>query len=162
LVAMLGVTRVTANARIVGSLLGIELGLIFLFDVAALTHPAGGVLSVGPLLPGALFVTGAGGVFPLTMAAFVGFETAPVYGEEARSRYAVRWATLLAVGFLGLFYAVSAWAVALAVGPDRVVEAARNPESGLPLSILGRFYGPTVVTIATVLLVTSVVAAMAA
>jgi amino acid transporter len=162
LVAVLGLTRVTANAKIVGSLLAVELGVITLFDLAAFSHPAGGTVSFTPLSPSALFVDGAGGVFALGVAAFVGFETGPVYGEEARTPAAVRRATLLAVAFLGLFYAMSSWAVAVAVGADRVVDAARDPQLGLPFSVLGQHYGSLVVTVATLLLVTSVVAAMAA
>ncbi|MFC7483051.1 APC family permease [Luedemannella flava] len=162
IVAILGVTRVSANARIVGTLLAVEIGVIALFDIAALTHPAGGTLSWAPFEPSTLFVNGAGGAFALGMAAFVGAETGPVYGEEARSPSAVRQATLLAVTFLGAFYAVSSWAVAVAVGPDHVVDAARDPQLGLPFSVLGSAYGPSVVTVATLLLVTSVVAAMAA
>jgi amino acid transporter len=98
----------------------------------------------------------------LGTAAFVGVETGPVYGEEARTPTAVRHATLLAVGFLGVFYAFSSWAVAVAVGPDHVVEAARDPQLGLPFSVLGSAYGSSVVTVATLLLVTSVIASMAA
>jgi amino acid transporter len=162
LIAVLGVLRVTTNAKIVGTLLVVELGVILLFDVAAFTNPAEGGLSFTPLTPTALFVNGAGGVFALSMAAFVGFETGPVYGEEARSPASVRRATLFAVGFLGLFYAASSWAVAVATGPSQVVEAARDPDLGLPFSVLGTVYGPSTVTVATLLLVTSVVAAMAA
>jgi amino acid transporter len=162
LVAVLGVLRVTTNAKIVGTLLVVELGVITLFDVAAFTNPAEGGISLTPLSPTELFVSGAGGVFALGMAAFVGFETGPVYGEEARSPMSVRRATLFAVGFLGLFYAVSSWAVAVATGPSRVVEAARDPELGLPFSVLGDVYGSSTVTVATLLLVTSVIAAMAA
>src|SRR4051812_33428506 len=113
LVAILGVSRVTTNAKIVGSLLVVELAVITLFDLAAFTHPASGGITFLPLEPKALFVDGAGGVFALGMAAFVGFETGPVYGEESRTPVAVRKATLLAVAFLGVFYAVSSWAVAV-------------------------------------------------
>jgi amino acid transporter len=162
LVAMLGVLRVTTNAKIVGTLLVVELGIIALFDIAAFTNPAEGSVSFAPLAPSELFVNGAGGAFALGMAAFVGFETGPVYGEEARSPVSVRRATLLAVGFLGLFYALSSWAVAVATGPANVVNAARDPDLGLPFSVLGDVYGSTMVTVATLLLVTSVVAAMAA
>jgi amino acid transporter len=161
-VAILGLSRATANTKIIGSLLAIELGVITLFDIAAFTHPAGGGVSLAPLSPKSLFVNGAGGVFALGVAAFVGFETGPVYGEEARSPAVVRRATLLAVGFLGLFYALSSWAVAVAVGPDHVVDAARDPDEGLPFSVLGSTYGSPMVTLATLLLVTSIVAAMAA
>lgn len=162
LVAVLGVLRVTTNAKVIGTLLVVELGVITLFDVASFTNPAEGGISLTPLTPAALFVNGAGGVFALGMAAFVGFETGPVYGEEARSPASVRRATLLAVCFLGLFYAVSSWAVAVSTGPSQVVEAARDPELGLPFSVLGNVYGSAMITVATLLLVTSILAAMAA
>jgi amino acid transporter len=162
LIAVLGVTRAATNAKIVGALLAVELGVIVLFDVAAFTHPAGGHIDLAPLTPKALFVDGAGGVFALGMAAFVGGETGPVFGEEARTPAAVRRATLAAVAFMGVFYAVSSWALVVAVGPGQVVAAARDPELGLPFSLLGQVYGPTVVSVATFVLVTSIVAAMAA
>jgi hypothetical protein len=51
LIAVLGVTRAATNAKIVGALLVVELGVIVLFDVAAFTHPAGGHIDLAPLTP---------------------------------------------------------------------------------------------------------------
>jgi amino acid transporter len=99
-------------------------------------------------------------VFALGVAAFVGWEAAPVYAEEARTSAAVARATFGAVLFLGAFYMFSAWALALAVGPDHVVDAARDPAAGLPFSLLLGAYGSLVPALAGMLLVTSVIAAM--
>jgi amino acid transporter len=165
LVVLLGRTRITTNARLIGSLLTIELAVIVLFDIAAFVHPGGDSISFAPLDPSQLFsngTTGASAAFAFGMAAFVGFEAGPVYGEEARSAAAVRKATLVAVVFLGVFYALSAFSLAVAVGADDIVSAARDQDSGLPFSLLGESYGPSVVTMATILLITSIIAAMAA
>jgi amino acid transporter len=159
-VALLGVLHVTINARLLALLLVAEIGVVLLFDLAAFSRPAGGIVSIAPLLPSNLFQDGVGGVFALSVAAFVGYESALAYGEEARSHRAVSWASLGALVFIGLLYAGSSWAMAVAVGPDQVVAAARDPESGIPISIIASRYGPAVGLLATLLLVTSVFAAM--
>jgi amino acid transporter len=159
-VAALGVLHIAVNARVLALLLVCEIGVVLLFDLAALTHPAGGVISVEPMLPGSLFANGVGGVFALSVAAFVGYESALAYGEEARGHAALARATFGSLLFIGLLYALSSWALAVAVGPDQVVAAARDPDSGLPMSVLGQHYGPLMALFATLLLVTSVFAAM--
>ena len=89
------------------------MAVIVVFDVGAFTHPAGGVVSTVPLHPDHLFVNGVGGVFALSVAAFVGYESATAYSEEARTDSTVRRATLAALAVLGPFYAVSSWALAV-------------------------------------------------
>ena len=46
-------------------------------------------ITLAPLLPGNLFSDGVGGVFALSVAAFVGYESALAYGEEARGHGAL-------------------------------------------------------------------------
>ena len=65
-------------------------------------------------------------------------------------------ATLAALAFLGLFYAVSAWAMTVVVGPYRVVDSARDPTSGLPFRVLEVHYGVGVALLGTAILVTNV------
>ncbi|MCI0686046.1 MAG: amino acid permease, partial [Sporichthyaceae bacterium] len=158
-----GLLRITINARVLALALIAELCIIMLFDLGSLIHAADGI-SLDPLMPDRLFVDGVGGVLALGMAAFVGYESGPVFAEEARGPRTVPRATFAALAFLGLFYAFSAWALAIGVGPDRVVDAARDPAAGLPFSVFeasyGPAYGPPLVSVATVLLVTSIFAAM--
>lgn len=160
LVAVLGVLRVHVNARLLAVLLGAEVLLIAAFDVAAFTHPAGGHISATPLHPTSLAVPGVGGVFALGVAAFVGFESAAAFTEETRTRTAARRAIVTSVVSIAALYAVSSWAVAVAVGADRVVDLARDPAAGLPMSTVTDLLGPYAGQLAVVLLVTSMLAAM--
>jgi amino acid transporter len=168
-VAALGVLHIDLNAKVLAVLLVAEIGVILLFDLAGLSSPADG-LSLGPLLPSNLLVNGIGGVFALGIAAFIGYESGAFYGEEARSAQAVARASFSALAFVGVFYAVSSWAMAEALGTQTVgsgadaapgvVSAARDPGSGIPFSVLQEHYGPLVSSLAQFLLVTSVLAAM--
>jgi amino acid transporter len=159
-VALLGVLRISVNARVLAVLLVCEVAMIIVFDLGAFSNPAEGSVSVSPLLPGSLLVSGIGGVMAFGIAAFVGVELAPVYGEEAQTPAAVARATIAAVAFIGILYSVSSWGLAVAVGPGKVVDAARDPNSGLPFSVLEAHFGPLVAKFAGLLLVTSVFAAL--
>ena len=139
-VAVIGYRGVTLGAPVVAVVLTLELGMIVLFDVVALTHPAQAEAGawLQPWSPDLLAVDGVGGVLAFGVAAFLGFETTAAFGEEVRSDRSVGRATGLCLAFLGIFYGISAWALAVAVGPDHIVDAARDPGSGIPLRTWGR------------------------
>jgi amino acid transporter len=158
-IALLGVLHVAVNARLLALLLVAEIGVVLLVDVAAFGHPAGGAVSLAPIQPGNLLHAGAGGALALTVAAFVGYESALAYGEEARGHRALSRATMGSLLFIGALYTVSSWALAVAFGPDQVVEAARDG-SGSPIAIVDVHYGRAIGAVASLLLVTSVFAAM--
>jgi len=158
-VALLGLLHIAVNARLLALLLLAEIAVVVLFDLAAFTHPAGGVVSLVPVLPGSLLQDGAGGVLALSVAAFVGYESALAYGEEARGHGAIARATVGSLLFIGVLYTISSWALAVAVGPTHVVDAARAG-SDLATALLDQHYGRGVALVATLLLVTSVFAAM--
>jgi amino acid transporter len=159
-VAAFGVLQIRLNARVLAWSLLVEIVVIAALDVGAFTNPAGGTISLTPLVPDSLLVDGVGGVLALSIAAFAGYECGPVFAEEARSPRAVAAATGSALAFLGVFYTISAWAIAVAVGPSSVAAEAADPAAGLPFSILNATAGPTVVWLATLLLVVSIFAAM--
>ncbi len=168
-VGLLGILHINVNARVLTVLLISEIGIIVLFDLASFTHAAQGV-TLKPLLPGSLLVNGIGGVFAFGIAAFLGYESGPFYAEEARGQRVVPWATLGALAFMGVFYAVSSWAMAVAVGvqtvgtgPDAapaVVGAARQDTAPIPLEVLEAHYGFAIAKLGNLLLITSVMAAM--
>ena len=160
IIAVLGLLHVTFNAVVLAVVLVCEIVVITLFDLASFVAPADGSISMTPLLPSSLFVDGVGGVFALSVAGFVGYELAPVFGEEARNRESVPRATFWSLIFIGLFYAVSGWAMAVSVGPSRVGATAADPASGLPFSIIEQHYGKPLAYIATLLLITSIFGAM--
>lgn len=161
IVAILGVLRVDLNAKVLSVLLIAEVAAVLLFDLGSFTHPAGGSISFAGLEPSKLFVPGIGGVFAFGIAAFTGFESAGDYAEEARNpRRTVGRALAAAVAITGILYTLSSWALTVGAGPDKVVDMARDPNSGIPFSLMAANFGGTVADIATVLLLTSVFAAL--
>jgi amino acid transporter len=126
-VAVMGALRVDISSKILGVLLLLEVLLVIVFDVADLGHPAGGSVSVAAFEPKNLFVSGVGAAFALVITAFIGFEAAPVFSEEARhARKTVPAATYLALTVMGVIYAITTWAMTVSVGDDKVVDFARQ------------------------------------
>jgi amino acid transporter len=161
LVAVLGVLRVDLNAKLLSVLLLLEIAAVLIFDLGAFTHPAGGSISFDGLEPKNLFVSGIGGVMAFGIAAFVGFESAGDYAEEAKNpRSTVGRALAVAIAITGVLYTVSAWAVSVGVGADKVVDAARDPQSGIPFSTMAQIFGSVFADVANVLLLTSIFAAL--
>ena len=160
-VGLLGVLRVDLNASVLGVLLCLEIVAVIFYDIGGFTHPAGGVVSTVGLSPAALFGPGVGAVFALGVAAFIGFESAATYSEECRNpRITVARATFVAVGFTGLLYALSAWAMTVTVGATDLQAQATANGPGLVFGALAEHWGPAVADIANVQFLTSVFAAL--
>jgi amino acid transporter len=167
-VGLLGRTRVKIAGRVLTVLLAAEIGAVLLVDVAGFTHPAGGHADLTDLSPTTLWrhgVSGLGGVLAFVVACLVGFEETPGLAEDAHNgRRDVRRALLIAVGFLGAFYALSFLAISVGEGPGRVAALAADPASGFPFNLVATGYGaagPALADVANLLLVTSVFAALA-
>src|SRR5262249_28823290 len=112
-----------------------------------------------PMMPGKLFAAGVGSVFAFGIAAFVGYELAPVFGEEARSHRTVSRATFSALAFLGLFYAAGAWAMATVEGTDQgLSDGIYNLD--LPFSVIKANYGNALYYMSVLLFLTSMFASM--
>ena len=160
IIALLGLLHVTFNAVVLAVVLITEIAVIVLFDAAAFISPADGAISTEPMMPSALLVTGVGGVFALAVASFIGFELGPVFGEEARSHKSVARATFWSLAFIGIFYAITAWATALAVGPSSVAAAAAEQGPGIVFGVIESHFGKALSYLAELLLITSIFGAM--
>ena len=159
-IAILGILHIQVNTRLLAAVLAVELLIIAMFDIAGFLAPAEGRLDFAPLMPNSLVTDGLGGVLAFGVAAFIGFETVTVYREEAPTHDAIVRACFGTLAFLSIFYAVSGWAMAMATGPDNVVDAARSASSELPFTVLDSYYGPFVSVVGQVLLVTGVFASL--
>lgn len=160
-VGVLGMLRVDLNAAVLAVLLLLEIVATAVFDVVGLANPAGGSVSGAGWDVGNLFTSGVGAVFALGIAAFTGFESGAIYSEEVKDpRRTVARATFFAVAFTGVFYAFSAWAMTVVVGPDDVQQAAIEAGPGVVFGTLEQHAGTLVADIATVLFFTSVFAAL--
>lgn len=165
IVGVMGVNRVDLSAKVLGVLVALEFLVVIVFDVVAFANPAEGVVSAAPINPTSLFVPGAGAVLAFGIAAFMGFESAAIYGEESKNpKRTIPRATFLAVGVIGVFYTISSWALAIAIGPDKIVDPSGiSPEEAGPPLFFDFVYGAlgeVWVDIMSVLFITSVFAAV--
>lgn len=163
-VAVLGVNRVDLSAKVLGVLVALEFLVVIVFDVVSFANPAEG-FTAAPLSPAELFVPGVGAVLAFGIAAFMGFESAALYGEESKDpRRTIPRATFLAVGVIGVFYAISTWALAVGIGPEKILspDGISPEEAGPPLffNIVFANLGELWVDIMSILFITSLFAAL--
>jgi amino acid transporter len=127
-VTVLGLLRVDITGKVLGVLTTLEIVVIVIEVVSGLIHPAGGHLSFAALSPSSLDSAGWGTFGVLAVVAglgFVGFEQAPVLGEETKNpRHTIPTATYLALAMIAVVYAGAAWAMAVHAGTSHVVAAA--------------------------------------
>src|SRR5215469_9693859 len=140
-ITILGLLRVDITGRVLGVLLTAEVVVIVAETVSGLAHPADGHLSFATLSPTSLSSAGWGTFGVLAVVAvlgFVGFEQAPVLGEEARHpRRTIPTATYTALAVIAVVYAGAAWAMAAHAGEEHVVTAAAQEGPGLLFGLGG-------------------------
>ncbi|MEU6296892.1 APC family permease [Streptomyces erythrochromogenes] len=157
----LGWLKIDLNAKVLGVLLLIECALVVVFDAAALAKPGPEGLSLHAFNPETLAGAGLGTALCFCIAAFVGFEQSPVYAEEtSRPHIVVSRVMFLAVGFVALFFAFSAWALTVATGPGEVVKTAGEAGPGLLFQLTEARLGTAFTDVLHVLFVTGMFAAM--
>lgn len=160
-VGVLGVLQVDINGKVLAVLLVAEVAVIVLFSLTDLVHPAAGVVTGATLDPANLAGPGVGAILALAVLGFVGFESSAVFSEEARDpRRTVRTATYLSVAVIAALYALGAWAMSVATGPDQIVTAAQAQGINLMFSLAQAHLGSGLVTIGRVLFTTGLLAAM--
>jgi amino acid transporter len=161
LVGILGVLRVDINGKVLAVLLCAEVIIVLIYDFANLAKPGPAGVAFDTLQPNNLFVAGFGAVLVLTFLGFTGFESAVVFSEESRNpRRTVATATYLSVAIIGVTYALSAWAMSVATGPDAIVKQAGEQGPGLLFGLAGERLSSVFVDVGTTLFATSVLASM--
>ncbi|MFF6980529.1 APC family permease [Streptomyces sp. NPDC008343] len=161
LVGGLGWLKIDLNARVLGVLLIIEVALVVIFDVAAIADPGKEGLSLHAFNPDTLTGAGIGTALCFCVAAFLGFEQAPVYAEEtSRPHVLVPRVMYLAIGGIAVFYTISCWAYTVAAGPSAVVGTAQEQSAGLLFFFTEDLLGAGFTDVLHVLFVTGMFAAM--
>ncbi|MFF6993986.1 APC family permease [Streptomyces sp. NPDC008313] len=160
-VGVLAWLKIDVNARVLGVLLLIEVVLVVVFDVAAVADPAKEGLSLHAFNPDTLTGAGIGTALCFCIAAFLGFEQAPVYAEEtSRPHILVPRVMFLAVSGVAVFFALSSWALTVAAGPSAIVGLSQKQSAGLLFFLTESRLGTTFTDVLHVLFVTGMLAAM--
>lgn len=161
LVAILGVNNIDLSSKVLGIIVGFEFLVVIVFSGMALLNAPEGISTDG-WQPDQFFTPGIGVLLAFTMAAFMGFESGAIYSEEAKDpERTVPRATYIAISVIAIFYAFSAWALQMGVGPSGIIEESQALGPDLIFAWLGEF-SPVVANAANLLFVTSLIAALIA
>ena len=161
-VAVLGYRHIELSSKVLGIALVLEMVVMLIVDVAVFANggPEGvsaAAFEADTVLSGAI---GVAILFALT--GFIGFESTAIFRDEARQpERTIPRATYLAVTIVGVFYAISVWALIVAAGPSNAMSVARETLFGtgnMLLDTAGAYAGGFVREVMQVLLVTSLFA----
>ncbi|WP_026139576.1 APC family permease [Leucobacter salsicius] len=160
LVGVLGVNRVDLSAKVLGALVALEFLVVIIFDIVSFSVAPEGITTT-TLNPTELFGPALGIVLVFGVAAFMGFEGAAIYGEEAKDpKRTVARATYAAVAIIGLFYAFSAWAFSVGIGPSNIIGASQEFGPDLMFVFMGEHTSVIFADVMTLLFITSLFAAL--
>ncbi len=171
IVAVLGLLRVDINGKVLAVLLCAEILIVLVYDFAYITKPSEAGVSLTTLMPDNFFgaeggLPVIGGVLVLAFLGFVGFEASVVFSEESKNpKRTIALATFISLIIIGATYAITAWAMSVATGPDNLIpgigalaESGEDP-TGFIFVLAAERLPVALVDIGSVLFVTSVLAA---
>ncbi|MCZ0986364.1 APC family permease [Streptomyces diastatochromogenes] len=158
--AVLGYREIALSARVLALLMLGEIGVLAALDVAILARHGLHALPTASFSPHVAAGHGAGVSLMFAFVSFIGFESAALYGKEAKDpQRSVPRATYAAVVLIAGFYALTSWLAVGAVGSDRVREVAGKQMGDLFFALGDDFLGKAGSTGLQVLLCTSLFAA---
>ena len=160
LVTVLGTARVDLNGTVLAVLLVAEVALIVVYVGTFLAHPAHGYSPVS-WSPSELVHAGLGAACAIAVLGFTGFEASVVFAEESRNpRRTIPIATYVSLAVIAAVYGISAWAMAVATGPDAIIPTAREQGPDLVFALAATHLGDDAATVGRLLFATSIIAAM--
>ncbi|MFC9362575.1 APC family permease [Rhodococcus sp. NPDC057014] len=156
IIGVLGYRDIELSSKVLGVLLVVEIAVVVVLDIAIVVKGGESGLGVEPLS----FSTFTSGTPTLGLMfaffCFFGFEATAVFRNEAKDPdRTVPRATYIAVLSIGIFYAISSWAVMEGAGSDSVVEKAKADPENLVLDLAASYGAPILKDVMQVLLVTS-------
>jgi len=163
LVSILGMLWVDLSGKVLAVLLITEIAIVVVYDIVMIANPAPGGVSVATLSPVPIPTVEFGALLVVAIAGFVGFEATVVLSEEAKDpKRTIARATHWAVFLPGLLCGLSAWAMSVSTGPEKVVDSARGEGTNLVFSLVSPHLPRMFVDIGYILFLTSVFAALLA
>ncbi|MDJ0491401.1 APC family permease, partial [Rhodococcus qingshengii] len=164
LVATLGYRHIDLSGKVLGALLICEVGIVLVINAAVIGRGGGDSgLSTEALNPGEFFSGAPGIALIFAIAGYIGFEATAVFRDEARDpARTIPRATYTALIVIGMFYALSSWAVVSAWGDEGSVVLATEDPEGMITETAVRYVGSVAGDVVQILLISSLFAALLA
>lgn len=158
---ILGRSNLEVGAKVLGLLLIAELSILIILAVAVIFTGGAEGVTVDSWNPVGLFGSGLGVSLAFGYASYIGFEQTAIYSEEAKDpKRSVKRATIGAVIFTSLFYALMTWVMVLAYGRSEAMQVALADPGNMVVNAASDYLGQSVVWVIQVLVVTGSFAAV--
>lgn len=162
LVALLGYRNIELSAKVLGVALVLEIAVVVILDLVIFGTGGHDGIAWETFAPQNVLDPGIAVAVLFALTGFIGFEATAVFRDEARdpSRTIPR-ATYLAVTIIGIFYAVSSWALVTGAGASEIAALGRatmDGDANMLVDLTGRYLGTVMQDVVLVLLVTSLFA----
>jgi amino acid transporter len=161
-VGILGYRHIDLSAKVLGVALALEITVVVVMDIAIFAQGGASGISMTSFTPAAVTSGPLGIAVLFAITGFIGFEATAVFRDEARDpQRTIPRATYLAVLIIGVFYAVSCWAIVEAWGPQNVTAVAQTSLSNgtsMMLDTAAKYAGAIVRDVMQILLVSSLFA----
>lgn len=159
-VAVLGYRDIAVSARVLAVLMTGEIGVLAALDLAEIGRHGVHALPAASFSPHIAAGPGLGVSLMFAFVSFIGFESAALYGKEAKDpQRSVPRATYLAVLLIAGFYALSSWTAVGAIGAGQVRQTATDQMGNLFFSLGDDYLGKAGGSLLQVMLCTSLFAA---
>ena len=158
-IGILGYRSVDLSSRLLGALMIAEIAILGAFDVCVVVARGWGAFPLEAFDPA--IVTGKGFSIALMFGftCFTGFESAALYGEEAKDpRRSIPIATFASVILIGVLYMLTSWITVGAVGPARAQSEALRQGGDLMVSLVNHYAGAAMGLATQMLVITSILA----
>ncbi|RWC97555.1 MAG: APC family permease [Mesorhizobium sp.] len=165
LVAILGYRQVDLSAKVLVVAVALEYLIVLIVDFTILGKGGDHGLALNVFDPAAMFSGSLTAAILFCLGSFIGFEATTIYAEEARDpEKTIPRATYLSVLMIGIFFVFTTWLMIVGIGADKLVPTIQGygDPSALFFDLAGRYVGGPIPTIAGILLVSSLFAALSA
>ncbi|OZF03923.1 APC family permease [Rhodococcoides fascians] len=160
LITALGHFQIELSAKVLGTVMVLEIILVAIFNVFVLAKGGDSGLSAAPIDPTKFFNSGTGLALLFAFGNFIGFEATALYRDEVRNpRKTIPRATYCAVFLIGGFYALSAYSLIIAYGPA-ATDLALNEPTTMFDNAMATYVSSSLATITLVLVATSALASV--
>ncbi|MEI9995606.1 MAG: amino acid permease [Rhizomicrobium sp.] len=159
IVGALGYRSIDLSSRILGALMAAEILVLAIFDLAVIGQKGLMAFPLRSFSPSMIFAPGFSVALMFAFTSFIGFESAALYGEEAKDpKHSIPLATYAAVFLIGVFYLFTAWTTVGALTVDRAASEAASAGGMLMFSLFTRYCGQTMSAVSALLVCTSILA----
>ncbi len=155
----LGYRNIALSSRVLAVLLTAEIAIVAILDLVIVIQGGDHGLSTGIVNPHAIFSGSLGIGLLFAIISYVGFEATAIFRDEAKSpERTIPRATYLSLVLIGVFYAVTSWALISGWGDEQAVQRATDSGSTFLGDTAQRYIGTFGADVITVLYFTSLFA----